>query len=40
LQWARAQNLPIIVLAGAGHFFHGKLIQLKEIVLEHFVKQT
>jgi alpha/beta superfamily hydrolase len=40
LQWARAQNLPIIVLAGAGHFFHGKLIQLKEIVLEHFGKQT
>jgi alpha/beta superfamily hydrolase len=40
LQWARAQNLPIIVLAGAGHFFHGKLIRLKEIVLEHFGKQT
>ena len=40
LQWAHPQNLPIIVLAGAGHFFHGKLIQLKEIVLEHFGKQT
>jgi alpha/beta superfamily hydrolase len=40
LQWARAQNLPIIVLAGAGHFFHGKLIRLKEIVSEHFGKQT
>ena len=40
LQWARAQNLPVIVLAGAGHFFHGKLIRLKEIVLEHFGKQT
>jgi uncharacterized protein len=33
LQWARPQHLPVIVLAGAGHFFHGRLTQLKQIVL-------
>jgi alpha/beta superfamily hydrolase len=36
LQWARPQHLPVIVLAGAGHFFHGRLPQLKQIVLQHF----
>lgn len=33
LKWARPQHLPVIVVAGAGHFFHGKLTQLKQIVL-------
>lgn len=36
LHWARPQHLPIIVLAGAEHFFHGRLTQLKQIVLRHF----
>ncbi|MCR4303868.1 MAG: alpha/beta hydrolase [Gallionella sp.] len=36
LQWARPQHLPVIVVTGAGHFFHGKLTQLKQIVLQHF----
>jgi len=36
LHWARPQHLPVIVVAGAGHFFHGKLTQLKQIVLQHF----
>ena len=36
LQWARPQQLAVTVLAGAGHFFHGRLIQLKQIVLHHF----
>lgn len=36
LKWARPQHLPIIVLAGAEHFFHGRLTQLKQIVLQHF----
>jgi alpha/beta superfamily hydrolase len=40
LQWARPQHLPVIVLAGAGHFFHGRLTQLKQIVLHYFGKQT
>jgi len=34
LKWARPQHLPVIVVAGAGHFFHGKLTQLKQIVLQ------
>ncbi len=31
--WARPQNLPVTVLPGAGHFFHGQLSVLKQIVL-------
>jgi len=40
MDWARPQHLPVIVLAGAGHFFHGRLTQLRQIVLQHFGKQT
>lgn len=32
LDWARPQNLPITVIPGAGHFFHGQLPLLKQIV--------
>lgn len=32
LDWARPQSLPIIVAPGVGHFFHGKLTQLADIV--------
>ncbi|KXS30771.1 MAG: hypothetical protein AWT59_3107 [Candidatus Gallionella acididurans] len=39
LQWARPQQLAVTVLAGAGHFFHGRLTQLKQIVQRHFGKQ-
>ncbi len=35
LNWARTQHLPVIVLAGAEHFFHGRLTQLKQIVMQH-----
>jgi len=28
LDWARPQDLPVIVFPGVGHFFHGKLVQL------------
>ena len=31
--WARPQSLPITVLPGAGHFFHGQLPVLKQIVV-------
>jgi uncharacterized protein len=31
--WARPQQLPVTVLPGAGHFFHGQLAVLKQIVL-------
>lgn len=30
--WARPQQLPIIVVPGVGHFFHGRLTQLADIV--------
>jgi alpha/beta superfamily hydrolase len=36
LEWARPQHLPIIVLPGAEHFFHGRLTQLRDIVKKHF----
>jgi uncharacterized protein len=32
LDWARPQLLPVTVLPGAGHFFHGLLPQLRQIV--------
>ena len=31
--WARPQSLPVTVLPGAGHFFHGQLSVLKQIVI-------
>jgi alpha/beta superfamily hydrolase len=36
LTWARPQHLPIIVLPDTEHFFHGRLGQLRQIVLQHF----
>jgi hypothetical protein len=36
LDWARPQHLPIVVFPDAGHFFHGRLHQLKTIVLNEF----
>ena len=34
LDWARPQGLPVIVLPGVGHFFHGQLTRLKEQVIQ------
>lgn len=34
LDWARPQALPVIVMPGVGHFFHGQLAGLKNIVLQ------
>ncbi|MCW7539102.1 alpha/beta fold hydrolase [Aquabacterium sp. A7-Y] len=31
--WARPQNLPVVVVPGVGHFFHGQLPLLKHLVL-------
>ena len=36
LDWARPQHLPVAVLPGAGHFFHGQLPILKQTVLRAF----
>jgi uncharacterized protein len=33
LNWARPQSLPVTVIPGAVHFFHGQLPTLKNIVL-------
>ena len=30
--WARPQHLPIVVFPGTGHFFHGRLVQLQQVV--------
>ena len=38
--WARPQALPVTVLPGAGHFFHGQLTVLKHIVLRAFGSHT
>lgn len=40
LEWAREQHLPIVVLPGAEHFFHGRLHQLRELVRHHFCGHT
>jgi alpha/beta superfamily hydrolase len=32
--WARPQSLPVTVIPGAGHFFHGQLTLLKNLVVE------
>lgn len=31
-EWARPQQLPIVVFPGCGHFFHGRLPQLARVV--------
>jgi len=30
--WARPQDLPVLVFPGAGHFFHGKLVKLGQMI--------
>jgi uncharacterized protein len=35
LDWARPQSMPVVVVPGGGHFFHGQLPLLKSIVLRH-----
>ncbi len=32
LDWARPQELPVVVVPGADHFFHGKLHVIRDIV--------
>jgi alpha/beta superfamily hydrolase len=35
LDWARPQTLPVTVIPGVGHFFHGQLPLLKNLVVRH-----
>jgi hypothetical protein len=30
--WARPQSLPVVVFPGCGHFFHGRLPQLQQVI--------
>jgi len=36
LDWARPQNLPIVIVPGGEHFFHGRLNLLAELIVRHF----
>jgi alpha/beta superfamily hydrolase len=36
LDWARPQNLPVMVVPGGEHFFHGRLNLLSDIVFRAF----
>ena len=33
MDWARPQQLPVIVMPGTGHFFHGQLTQLRDLIV-------
>jgi uncharacterized protein len=36
LDWARPQGLPVVVVPGGEHFFHGRLNLLSDIVVQSF----
>ena len=36
LDWARPQSLPVVVVPGGEHFFHGRLNLLSDIILRWF----
>ena len=35
MDWARPQQLPVMVFPGTGHFFHGQLPLLKSLAMRH-----
>jgi alpha/beta superfamily hydrolase len=35
MDWARPQSLPVTVLPGGGHFFHGQLPLLRDLAMRH-----
>ena len=35
MDWARPQSLPVTVIPGVEHFFHGQLPLLKSLVVRH-----
>ena len=37
LQWARPQHLPIVVIPDTGHYFHGQLHKIRELVRHYFI---
>ncbi len=38
--WVTPKSQPIVFIPGAGHFFHGKLMLLKQLILEFFSNKT
>jgi alpha/beta superfamily hydrolase len=36
LDWARPQHLPVTVMPGVGHFFHGQLPRLRQLIVRHW----
>jgi len=36
LDWARPQEMPVVVVPGADHFFHGRLHILRELIAERW----
>jgi alpha/beta superfamily hydrolase len=40
LAWARPQSLPVIVFPGVGHFFHGQLGLLKNVVVQELTPRV
>ncbi len=38
--WARPQSLPVTVIPGAGHFFHGQLPLLKQLIVGAWHRQN
>lgn len=36
-EWARPQNLPVVVVPGADHFFHRRLTLLKTLISAHIL---
>jgi alpha/beta superfamily hydrolase len=36
LDWARPQNLPVVVVPGGEHFFHGRLQVLQQIITRYW----
>jgi len=35
MDWARPRSIPVVVIPGASHFFHGKLLVLRQLVQAH-----
>ena len=40
MNWARPQSLPVTVIPGVGHFFHGQLPLLRSVVVRHVRTDT
>nr|WP_315492040.1 alpha/beta hydrolase [uncultured Rhodoferax sp.] len=40
MDWARPQSLPITVIPGVAHFFHGQLPLLRSVVVRHLMTPT